>query len=232
MMKSYSEGTYGRSLIYFIDPLIYSTNVFPAMWADPSIGIGYEGASLVYGLDPIALPTSGWQDNLIPVQSSYYELATVDSGWRGKEDAIFLPIPAGHTLHLGAIYSATATGGVYFRTQSAGGGLGAEQVLTPVAPNASNLVNTTVTSSSAGVWVWVGKSAADSSTITLSAMTARITSDSRPNPNIGIGPWIGGQGHSGCKFVGKPTYIDNTGVFGGQVGYAASFIEVGSWLYG
>lgn len=232
MMKSYSDGTYGRGLIYFLDPLIYDTNVFPAMWASPSMGIGYEGASLVYGLDPISLPTSGWNANLLPVESAYYDLTNIGAGWRGKEDAVFIPIPAGHTLHLGAIFSASVTGGVFYRTQSSGGGLGAEQALTAVSPAATDLVNESITSSSAGVWVWVGKTAADSSSVTLTAMTARITSDARPKPNIGMGPWIGGQGHSGCRFVGKPTYIDNTGVNGGQVGYAASFVEVGSWLYG
>lgn len=45
------------------------------------------------------------------------------------------------------------------------------------------------------------------------------------------GPWVGGQGHSGCRFDGEPTYIEYTGVNGGQVGYAATFREVGSWEY-
>lgn len=42
--------------------------------------------------------------------------------------------------------------------------------------------------------------------------------------------WLGGQGNSGCRFVGSPTYIENTGVNGGQISYAASFKEVGDWL--
>ena len=41
--------------------------------------------------------------------------------------------------------------------------------------------------------------------------------------------WLGGQGNSGCRFVGSPTYIENTGVNGGQISYAASFKEVGDW---
>lgn len=46
------------------------------------------------------------------------------------------------------------------------------------------------------------------------------------------GPWIGGQGHSGCRFVGVPTYVSNSPYAGGRIGFAASFTEVGSWVYG
>lgn len=41
--------------------------------------------------------------------------------------------------------------------------------------------------------------------------------------------WLGGQGNSGCRFVGSPTYIENNGVNGGQISYAASFKEIGDW---
>lgn len=44
------------------------------------------------------------------------------------------------------------------------------------------------------------------------------------------GPWIGGMGHSGVKFVGTPTWVANGPLDGGQIGYAATFKEVGSWL--
>lgn len=231
-MKSYADGTYGRGLIYFVDPLIHDTNTFPAMWADPSMGLGYEGASLVYGIDPIAMPTSGGATNMLPVQSAYYDLTGVDDGWRGKEDAVFLPIPDGYTIHLGAVYSQSGEGAVLYRTQASNGGLGAVQVLPTINPGASSLVSDSVTSSSAGVWVWVGNENAGAGAVTLTAMTARLDLTARPRADIGNGPWIGGQGHSGCRFVGKPTYIENTGVSGGQVSFAASFREVGSWIYG
>lgn len=232
LMKSYADGTYGRGLIYFVDPLIYKTNLFPAMWADPSMGLGYEGTSLVYGLDPTSLPTSGWATNDLPVRSAYYDLSSTTSGWRGKEDAVFIPIPEGHTLHLGAIYSSTGTGGALYRTQASNGGLGAIQTLTPMATSTTNLVSASETSSNAGVWVWIGRTSSAASTITLTALTARLTKDSRPDPSIGDGPWVGGQGHSGCRFEGKPTYINNGPLGEGQIGFAASFREVGSWING
>lgn len=234
LMKSYADGTYGRGLIYFIDPLIYDTNVFPAMWADPSMGLGYEGSSLVYGVDPIALPTSGWEQNQLPVTSAYYDLSTIDDGWRGKEEAVFIPIPEGHYLVLGAIYTSTGTGGVFFRYQNSSGALGAIGPLPGIAANAATIHNVPLAHGPqvSGVWVYVGKSAAGSASVTLTALSARVIDPSRFKPSDMEGPWIGGQGHSGCRFIGKPTYINNTGVNGGQVGFAASFREVGSWVYG
>lgn len=232
IMKSYADGSYGRGLIYFLDPLTYTTNVFPAMWADPSMGVGIEGASLVYGLDPIGVPTSNAAVNDLPRTSAYFDLGSVTVNWRGKEEAVFIPIPAGHTLHLGSIHAQTGSGRVFYRTQSVSGGLGSITELSPLLPDSTTLVNATETSANLGVWVWVGRNANSAGSVTLTAMTARITEDARPNPFIGEGPWIGGQGHSGCRFIGKPTEVKNTGVGGGQVGFAASFREVGSWLYG
>lgn len=232
LMKSYSDGTYGRGLIYFVDPLIYNTNILPAQWADPSMGLGYEGASLVYNVDPVSLPTSGWQTNNLPVNSAYYDLGGVADGWRGKEEAVFLPIPEGYSIRLGSIHSETGNGGVFYRTQSPTGALGAITKLTPLGVASPTLTNATEVSSSAGIWVWVGKSAAGAGTVTLTAMTARLTPVVNPDPSIGAGPWVGGQGHSGVRFVGKPTYMNNSGVDGGQVSFAASFREVGFWVNG
>lgn len=233
-MRSYSDGTFGRGLIYFIDPLTWDTNLFPAMWADPSIGIGNEGASLVYGVNPTALPTSSPSVNDLPVSSAYYNLATIPAGWRGREDAVFIPIPEGMTLSLGAIYSSTGTGGVFYRTQTPSGGLGTATKLPPIGTTSSSILNTSIAGSSSvsGVWIYVGRSSTANSSVTLTALTTRLRLAGLPLSAISSGPWIGGQGHSGCRFAAKPTYIDNTGVSGGQIGFAASFTEVGSWIYG
>lgn len=236
-MQSYAAGTYGRGLIYFIDPLTWTTNMLPAQLADPSTALGYEGASLVYGVDPVGVPTSGWETNELPVQSAYYDLAGVAAGWRGKEQATFIPIPPGYTLSLGSFHSQTGNGRVFYREQSTNGALGAITALTPLASNSSQILNTFISGPSlAGVWLYVGKSAAGAGSVTLSGMSGRIIESAKiPSPQYDLlreGPWIGGQGHSGVRFIGKPTYINNTGVEGGQVGFAASFREVGFWIYG
>jgi len=233
LMKSYADGTYGRGLIYFTSPLSYGVNVLPSFWADPSMGLGYEGASLVYGVDATSVPTPEWIVNELPILSAYYDLTGYASGWRGKEQAVFVPIPTGYILSVGAFYSNTGTAGVFYRTQSTSGGLGEATKIDPLDNDSSVVVDTDISGPDInGVWIYVGKSSTTASTITLSGMVARLRIATASQSTISSGPWVGGQGHSGCRFIGKPTYVENTGVNDGQVGFAASFREVGHWLYG
>ena len=236
LMKSYADGSYGRGLIYFIDPLTYSTNVLPARLADPSMALGYEGGSLVYGLQPTGTPVALNQNNL-PVSSASYNMATTAVGFRGKQDAVFVPIPEGYTLVLGAMYTFTESGGVFASPQNTSGTVLAAQKLTALAASSANVVVDKFSNVS-GVWLWVGKSAAGAATVNLNAMVGRlietdqVTNNTPTYQELLRGPWIGGQGHSGCRFSGKPTYIEYGGVNDGQIGFAATFREVGSWAFG
>ena len=103
-----------------------------------------------------------------------------------------------------------------------------------------------------GVWLWVGKTSSGAASVTITSMMARLVKTSDLDTGVVYGdgfygqfayggalpyrvtklfkgPWQPGMGHSGCRFIGKPTYIANTGVNGGQVSYSASFREVGMW---
>lgn len=233
LMTDYKRGTYGRGLIYFQDPLTFDTNVLPAMWADPSLGLGEEGSSLIYGVNPIQISTSNWQVNELPILSAQYSLSTVTPGWRDN-DSVFIPIPDGYTLSIGSFHSFTGTGAVYYRTQTALGSLGPLQTIPALPATSPTLFSHTIPNSGiAGIRLQVGRTSPAVSTITLTAMIARLSKTGGANPpSFSAGPWMGGQGNSGCRFIGNPTYINNTGVDGGQVGFAASFREVGSWLYG
>lgn len=234
LMKSFADGSFGRGLIYFVDPLIYDTNILPAMWADPSMGVGDEGSSLVQGLEASPVPTSGGEDLGLPVVSAHYDLDSIPSGWRGKEDAVFIPIPDGYNLALGSFHSQTGAARVYTRIQSTTGALGGPSSLTGLPNNSSEVTNTVFPGAGiSGVWLLIGKLASGGpGTLTLTAMTARLFKDTKSMASVSSGPWIGGQGHSGCRFIGKPTLVNNTGVNNGQVSFAASFREVGSWLNG
>lgn len=179
-MVSYSQGSYGRGLIYFLDPLTWDTNVLPAMWADPSMGVGYEGATLVYGIDPLPAPTSNWRANELPVTSAFYNLSGVTPGWRGKEDAVFVPIPEGYSLSLGAFYQFSGSGGLFYRTQSQSGALGDVQGVTPLPNDSSEVLNTLIGGSNvSGVWLFVGRSTSANSSVTLTAMIARLIETSK-----------------------------------------------------
>lgn len=251
-LKSYSDGTYGRGLIYFYDPLTYERNLFPARWADPSMALGYEGSGLVYGVEPTGADWFGPNPGQYPRIETTYDLALVASGWRGREDSLFLPIPTGYTLALGGRFSRTGAAQIFVR-ESNSGVLGATQPL-PAGEGVSTFIESSDTVS--GVWVYLGKNASGAGTVTISGLIARLVKTSMlsgsDTDDLGYGlepygetpyggtdeppafinaPWVGGMGHSGCRFNGKPTF-DITGPYnGGQAGYAASFREVGSFAY-
>lgn len=238
MMKSYRDGTYGRGLLYFLEPGIYKTNILPAAWADPSMAINNEAPSLVYNVDPIAVPTSGGDNLGLPVTSAQYDLSNTAAQTTPSPDtSVFLPVPTGHTLLLGAFYSATGTGGVYATPVNNNGTLGANVKLTEKDNSDTDVVTDQFSGDIKGVRLWVGRTDATSSSVTIAAMCGRlIESVDSSNPvklaKLVDGPWIGGQGHSGCRFLGTPSYVNNGPVEGGRVGFAASFAEVGSWVYG
>lgn len=197
MLKSYADGTYGRDLIYFVDPLTYTTNVLPAQWADPSIGLGFEGSSLVYGVEPSGLPADSGVNDL-PVRSATYDLTSIAPGFRGVEDALFVPIPEGHTLFLGAIYTATGTGGVFASPLLDTGAIGAASRLTELPANTDTIVSDPF-NGARGVYLWVGKTSAGAASATLRGMVGRLlpTEQAEP-PNtpdiINYAPRIEGSG--------------------------------------
>lgn len=245
LMKSFSDGTYGRGLVHFIVPTIYDTNILPSRWADPSIAVGDEGTGLVYEIDPEGVPTSNWEANMLPLTSAYYNLNAIDAGYRGSDDSLYVAIPDGYTLFLGSFYQATGSGGIFVRTVDYNGVESADIPVTALANSSSSVVADRF-SGVRGIRIWVGKSADGSASVTATAMLARLVKSSviegtgygeggfGEGPYGGVslpyyitsGPWIGGMGHSGCRFVGKPSFVSNTGVGGGQVGYAATFREV------
>lgn len=238
MLKSYFDGTYGRGLLYFLEPGIYKTNVLPAHWADPSMALNYEAPPLVYGVEPLAPPTSGGVNLGLPVTSAQYDLSNVTPQAAPTPDSsVFIPIPEGHTLFLGAFYSATGTAGIFATPVNSNDTLGTSVRLTELDNSSSEVVTDEFSGSIRGVRIWASRADTTDSSLTVAALCGRLieTPDlSNPSKEAAIkaGPWIGGQGHSGCRFSGAPSYVNNGPVQGGRVGFAASFVEVGSWVYG
>lgn len=232
LIKTFADGTYGRGLIYFVDPLIYDINVFPAMWADPSMGIGSEAQSLVRGVTPSGTPTTLFPEFDLPINSAVYDLSAIGASAIGQLDdsnSVFIPIPEGFQLNVGAFYSSIGSAGVFTSPIAVGGAATSYAV---VPPSTGNLFNTVLTTQpgEVGIRLWIGKTAAGAGAVTIAGLHARLSP-------IGVAPegpprWIGGQGHSGCAFAGYPTYINFSGTNGGQVQYAATFREIGSWVIG
>lgn len=235
IMHSYARGTFGRGLIYFIDPHTSDMNVLPAHWADPSLALGDEAPPLIRSrrLPFSGVPTTNPAPNDLPALTVIYDLTDAAVGFPGAADSLFIPVPPGSSLRIGAIYTATGSGGIFAAPVDAAGTAGTPTLLTPTAPDATNIVPDEILRGALGVRIWLGKSAAGPATVAVAAITARTLStlvDTATSP-ARLGPWVGGEGHTGCRFDGKPTLVRYSGVNGGQVGYAATLKEVGGWEY-
>lgn len=197
------------------------------------------------------------EPNNYPLESAKYNLSSIAPGWRGREDAVFVPIPEGYTLFLGAAYSSTGTGGVFYLPSNRGE-LGVPTRIVPNDPAGDSVASSYLSASESisGVWLYVGKSSSGASSVTISGMSARLVETDKAfvspgGPGYGLidygggpyggitdfakaliaGPWVGGMGNSGTRFVGKPTYAFTGPLDGGQVGFAASFREVGDFSW-
>lgn len=240
LVNSYSQGSFGRGLIYFIPPTIYDKNILPPRWADPGMTVGGEGVSLVPGIEPSSVPASGGEKNLLPVNSAQYTFTRQHSPQSSiqylRQSSVFIPIPEGFTLLFGAIFSASGNAGVRVFRMTKQDQIAQSIDATPVSPESDNLAPMAI-AGSAGVRVsFFG---AEGSTLTVNALTARLiptkvveTGGTLPLDRVRSGPWVGGLGNAGCRFVGKPTMVLNNGRNGGQAGFAATLREVGSWMNG
>lgn len=250
-IKTLRDGSYGRGLIHFIEPTLYDQNVLPARIADPSMAVGNEGASMVYGLDPSSVETSNAAANHLPFRSAYYNLVNTPAGYRGDADSVYVSIPEGHTLYLGAFHQYTGTGGIFARPVNLNGTQG-EDVRIPALTN--DVPSATISATFEGirgVRIWLGKTGTGVASVTAAGLIGKFGPagelgifgytegpygqteyGGRLAPPIVFDGWMGGMGNSGCRFVGTPTFINNTGLNGGTVGFSATFAEVGSWIYG
>lgn len=225
LMKSYRDGTYGRGLIYFVDPLTFDTNVLPPMWASPGMTEGSSVAFCEGGIDTL-VPAGAPGKNLLPVDS--LRLSTGPGVFRPRRT--FIPIPEGYRLHLGGFYEATGLTPVY-QVVGLNGNLDETKIPLPnIHPEAPTIVSPTGITGR-GVYLSFDKTGSDPGYVHFRGAIGRLIPANRdPKPRELSGPWIGGQGHSGCRFDGPPTYIEYTGIGGGQVGFSATFKEVGFWL--
>lgn len=228
LMHSYRSGTYGRGKLYWVEPTIYDTNVLPAKWADPSITLDREGPSLVPDVVALSTSTSSFSQNKLPVRSAQYVLdLSEESPDLNDSNSVFIPIPDGMQLNVGAFYSSNdSDAGIYVTPVIGGGSQGGTNTrITPTSNTSSTLFTEVFTKNpgDVGVRLWIGKDDDVTATVTVAAIHARLSTIG----TVPDGPlyWVGGQGHGGCRFVGTPVYITHNGVDGGQIEFAANFRE-------
>lgn len=231
LVKSYFDGSFGTGKIYFVDPLTYTTNILPARWASPSITCDFEGPSLVPGVNPTRVSTSTPETLRLPVSVAAYDLtgeAPVTSSLsKVSQQGLFIPVPDGFQLNLGAFYVYTGGSGVWVTPCARGGqATGPLRRLSPLTGTESDLFPDTYTKAPGeiGVYLWFGNEGTSSNShLYVLALQARLNLIG--TPLTGGRMWVGGQGNEGTRFVGPPTYINNNGRNGGQIEFSATFTE-------
>lgn len=167
-LNAYRNGSWGRGLIYFHDPMTYGTNILPKRWADPSMAANYEAAPLIPDVFPTTTPAAPGAAGL-PITSANYSLPTGYSSQTNNSEH-FIPIPPGMTLLLGATYS--GTGKLYIRVDG-----NAPLDLPNLDPAGGSAVNVKVTGQKA--YLGIRNTSGAPTSISIQGITARLADTAR-----------------------------------------------------
>lgn len=228
---AYANGTYGRGRIQFVDPMYYEMNILASRWADPSMALDEEAPDLTGGRFQPSTSVTAPNGHGLPVRSAFYSFpanANVDGLRDGT--SLFVPIPPGMELVIGAYYTATGSAAI---KASLGG---SSSITIPQSVVGDATCMKTVVRGTPFIELYVGTGVTGAAcSLQVSGIIARlrtITTDPASGPvsgEAGSGRWSVGQGHSGCNFVGKPQLFNNSGIGGGQVSLSCELRETGSW---
>lgn len=229
IIQAYRDGaynTYPSDLIYFHDPLTYDRNVLPKRWAQPTIllppNLNFMQNTPLGTLERGSTPPPATFSNTVPRNPvrrvtgrnlSYAEFGPT-LNYRLYQ-TLWVPIPEGMTLGLAAWAVSSGQNGLYAMSRT-GNNWSAKVKLTD---SLQTFTGDGVLLGIVGVnWNFFG------------ARGVLFRTGKQPPLNArGTVEWLPGSGHSGCRFVGNPTWTANSGTFGGQIGYAATLREVGDW---
>lgn len=191
----YADGVYdtdpGVNYLYFVTPDAMRYNVMSQRWAQP-VSAAFDAMPLLRSKRPSTAATPA---NTLgyPAQSALYRVASSDTA-----EAMYIPINPGKTLHIGAHGSATGATGIRV-TPYNGLTAGTPVSLTLLSVTDSTRVNASFSSNDfTGIEVQIIEGNGD---LILSGVIAQMLPNGEtPAP----GDWIGGLGHEGCTFDGKP----------------------------
>lgn len=211
-----ADGVYGNGPVYIHDPITADKNVLPQWWATPSQGL-YDGPPLNDGQRGEAVATP---ENTLgfPVESVKYIVEPAST------KRIWIPIPDGHTAHIGA-YGYDGTGGKVVATPT----VSATASDTPV-----DLTLLPVTDDSrfnqsfdSDIYNGVEISLGGEGTVTLSGLMVQVL---ETGITPATGGFISGQGNSGLQFLAQPTYTPYSAALD-KVGVVVEMAEYYGWEY-
>lgn len=211
VINQYASGVHGDGLIYFLDPFAAEHNLFPSYWAAPRLGASGGPNLAGSGEDAPTLTASVSNTQGYPGQSAVY---TLD----GSETpaTLWIPVPDGYTIHIGAHGAQTGTAYV---TVTPDGSSAAN--LTMLGNDTTTRTNYTHSATSAdGVTIAFD----GTGTLTLAGLIAQI----RPTgTSVPAGGFLAGLGNSGC-IMSHPRRTGSNAALD-QASLVARLREVGAW---
>lgn len=209
-----ADGVHGNGPIYIHDPIVADRNVLPQWWATPSQGL-YDGLVLndAERGESVSTPpnTLGF-----PLESVRYSVEP------GRTRRVWIPIPAGHTAHVGA-YGFDGSGGTVVATPTVDIlASGSPVTLTLMDVTDDSRFNQTFDSS---LYNGVELSLGGDGTVTLSGIMVQVL-ETGVTPETG--GFISGQGNSGLQFTAQPTYTPYSAALD-KVGVVAELAEYYGW---
>jgi hypothetical protein len=216
-ITDFADGVYGTGLIYWVDPVAADQNVLPQQWATPSIG-AYDGVPLAGDVRPTVAANSVLSQGY-PAELTTYTVTDTDT-----LRSVFIPIPPGHSAWVGVHGAGDAQDFVKVTpyTGSVAGTVVHPTILTTAT---TTRVNTEIAGGATGLELSLDNTVGG--TFTLAGMIVQILAD---GVTPATGGFISGQGHSGCKFLGRPTRVPYDVPTLDLVALSAKLGEVGEWV--
>jgi len=217
-INDYADGVYGFGPTYFLDPFAMDKNLLPQYFATPALASA--DAPLLAGQYDEDRPSVLQTD---PNNLGYPALtATYQYDGSNPFNQVWIPIPFGFSLWVGAHGSATGTAGVQV-TPTTGPFTGGLPIAVPLRTVQDPVrVDTRVNGNTYGGALIQLKGAG---TIRLSGVMAQVL----PNGSLPQqGGFISGQGNSGCSFVEEPTLTNYSAAID-KVGIAVNLVETEGW---
>lgn len=226
VFNKFASGFYGDGLIYFADPYIFETNLFPAHWASP--GLIEEGWPQINAATAFFTNTASNSYAQPPRSAQFNMLGATSTPSTVVSRSTIIPVPEGYTLHFG--WSGSLAGGarVYYRTIAADGTLGTATAITALSATSSTRLNTSVASTSAvAVQFFFGSTNGNPDTLTVTSMMAQLW-PTGVTPTL-TGEHIPGEGHTGLMFMDDARVENYVYINPPRKALSTTLLEVGAW---
>lgn len=217
-INDYADGVYGNGPIYFLDPFAMDRNLLPQYWAVPMLA-SVDAPLLAgqYDEDRPLLTATDTNTLGYPPQTATY---TLTDGI--KFNTVWIPVPPGYSLFVGAHGSATGTAGVLATPTTGPTSVGSGINVPLHAVTDDQRVYTEI---DGDAYTGAIISLKGVGTVSLTGVMAQVLQ----HPVVPTaGGFISGQGHSGCSFTGEPN-LSNYSVGLNRAGMTVDLIETEGW---